>query len=155
MKIKEHYALLIFIVFSLSLGCKSSDNADSDNNNEEKDTTQRTVERQENKANDTITEEKESADTVSEEYEDPAVQEAHKEIVKKYGTQWDFCTCVRKNDSVNSAMLADDVSDSDMDVLFERSAHIDEKCKGLLIQPNAKPEDRAKHQTKVKKCLEE
>lgn len=155
MKLKEHYALLIFIVFALSLGCKSSDNTDAGNENKDKDTTQQTAEHEENKTKDTISEAEEIADTVSEQYEDPAVQEAHEEIVKKYGTQWDFCTCVRKNDSVNTAMLADDVSDDKMDALFERSSHIDKKCKGLLIQPNATPEDRAKHQTKVKKCLEE
>ncbi len=154
MKLKTHYFAFIFIAIAFSMGCKNSDNSDTTNENKEQDTTQ-TKEEDENLASDTITDNEEVIDTISEQYEDPAVQEAHEEIVKKYGTQWDFCTCVRKNDSVNSAMLADGVSDEKMDALFERSAQIDEKCKGLLIQPNATPEDRAKHEVKVNKCLED
>jgi hypothetical protein len=87
-------------------------------------------------------------------YDDPEVQEAHKEIVKKYGIQWDFCTCIVKNDSVDKALQADNLSDEDFDLLFERSEFIDSKCKGLLIQPNATPDERAKHEKKVKKCLQ-
>lgn len=86
-------------------------------------------------------------------YDDPEVQEAHKEIVKKYGIQWDFCTCIVKNDSVDKALQSDELSDEDFDLLFERSEFIDSKCKGLLIQPNATPDERAKHEKKVKKCL--
>lgn len=88
-------------------------------------------------------------------YDDPEVQEAHKEIEKKYGVQWDFCTCIVKNDSVDKALQSDNLSDEEFDALFERSEHIDQKCKGLLIQPNATPEERAKHEKKVKKCLKE
>ncbi len=154
MKLKTHYFAFIFIAFAFSTGCNNSDNSDTTNENKEQDTTS-TKENIDNSAADTIAEKEEVIDTISEQYEDPEVQEAHKEIVKKYGTQWDFCTCVRKNDSVNSAMLADGVSDKKMDALFERSAQIDEKCKGLLIQPNATPEDRAKHEVKVKKCLDD
>lgn len=91
-------------------------------------------------------------DTVEVVYEDPAVQEAHEEIVKKFGTQWDFCTCVQKSDSVNTALM--EASDDAFDAIMERSEFIDSKCKGLLIQPNATPEDRAKHEIKVKKCLD-
>lgn len=91
-------------------------------------------------------------DTVEVVYEDPAVQEAHEEIVKKFGTQWDFCTCVQKSDSVNTALM--EASDEAFDAIMERSEFIDSKCKGLLIQPNATPEDRAKHEIKVKKCLD-
>lgn len=91
-------------------------------------------------------------DTVEVVYEDPAVQEAHKEIVKKYGIQWDFCTCVQKSDSVNTALM--EASDAQFDAVMERSEYIDSKCKGLLIQPNATPEDRMKHENKVKNCLD-
>lgn len=86
-------------------------------------------------------------------YKDPEVQEAHEEIVKKYGIQWDFCTCVQKSDSVNTALM--EASDDKFDAVMERSEYIDSKCKGLLIQPNATPEDRYKHEKKVKKCLSE
>jgi hypothetical protein len=81
------------------------------------------------------------------------VEEATVEIVKKYGEQWDFCTCVVKQDSINAAMLRDDISDDEFDRLMERSDYVDNKCKTLLIQPNNTPEDRAKHEKKVKNCL--
>jgi hypothetical protein len=31
------------------------------------------------------------------------LKENHEKIVKKYGEQWDFCTCVVANDSINDA----------------------------------------------------
>jgi hypothetical protein len=97
-----------------------------------------------------ITEDELSVDIVS---NDPDVQEAHAEIVKKYGEQWDFCTCIVKSDSVNTALM--EAPDALFDKVMERSEYIDSKCKGLLIQPNATPEERAKHEKRVKKCLKE
>jgi hypothetical protein len=47
-----------------------------------------------------------------------------------------------------------EASDAQFDAVMERSEYIDSKCKGLLIQPNATPEDRMKHENKVKKCLD-
>jgi hypothetical protein len=82
---------------------------------------------------------------------DPEVQEAHEEIVKKYGEQWDFCTCIVKSDSVNTALM--EAPDDMFDRVMERSEYIDSKCKELLIQPNATPEERAAHEKRVKKCL--
>lgn len=134
----------------LLMGCKSDPSTNESDQDADSTEVADTLS-EDDMSQDTLSEEKDTAEVV---YEDPAVQEAHEEIVKKYGTQWDFCTCVQKNDSVNKAMLADGVSDEKMDQLFERSSQIDEKCKGLLIQPNATPEDRAKHEIKVKKCLE-
>lgn len=81
------------------------------------------------------------------------VEVAKKEIEKKYGTQWDFCTCVTKGDSVNMAMMEEGVSDEDFDQLMARSDFIDNKCKHLLIQPNSTPEEREAHAKKVKDCL--
>ena len=82
---------------------------------------------------------------------DPEIQEAQEEIVKKYGEQWDFCTCIVKSDSVNTALM--EAPDDMFDLVMERSEYIDSKCKGLLIQPNATPEERAVHEKRVKKCL--
>jgi len=82
---------------------------------------------------------------------DPEIQEAQEEIVKKYGEQWDFCTCIVKSDSVNTALM--EAPDDMFDLVMERSEYIDSKCKGLLIQPNATPEERAAHEKRVKKCL--
>lgn len=84
---------------------------------------------------------------------DPDVQEAHAEIVKKFGEQWDFCTCIVKSDSVNTALM--EASDDMFDAVMERSEYIDSKCKGLLILPNDTPEERSKHEKRVKKCLKE
>lgn len=134
--------LIVFLT-----GCKS-DNPESDN-------PQETDSLEVNDSTDNGEEDLDSLqmeDTVEVVYEDPAVQEAHEEIVKKFGTQWDFCTCVQKSDSVNTALM--EASDKVFDAIMERSEFIDSKCKGLLIQPNATPEDRAKHEIKVKKCLD-
>ena len=77
------------------------------------------------------------------------------EIEKKYGEQWDFCTCVIKNDSINKA-FSNPVSDQEFDRLSARFDVIDEKCKAFLVQnPNQTPEERANHEKKVKKCLKE
>ena len=94
---------------------------------------------------------KQAIDTIKKVYENPEVQEAHVAIVKKYGEQWDFCKCIVKSDSVNTALM--EASDEEFDNVMKRSDYIDSKCKGLLIQPNSTPEDRYKHENKVKKCL--
>ncbi len=77
------------------------------------------------------------------------------EIEKKYGEQWDFCTCVIKNDSINKA-FSSPVSDNEFERLSARFDVIDEKCKAFLVQnPNVTPEERAKHEKKVRNCLKE
>ena len=84
---------------------------------------------------------------------DPDVKEAQVEIIKKFGEQWDFCTCIVKSDSVNTALM--EASDDDFDKVMERSEYIDSKCKSLLIQPNDTPDERTLHEKRVKKCLSE
>lgn len=74
-------------------------------------------------------------------------------IEKEHGEQWDFCTCVVKNDSINKA-FADPVSDDEFDRLSDRFDVIDKHCKAFLAQnPNQTPEERLKHEKKVNKCL--
>ena len=76
-------------------------------------------------------------------------------IEKIHGEQWDFCTCVLKNDSINTA-FAKPVSDKEFDRLSARFDAIDSKCKAFLAQsPNVTPEERIAHEKKVKKCLRE
>jgi len=131
------------------VGCKSNSNGEGDG---EIDSTN--VQDSYNMTSDSDTTAVKEDTLVDEvKYEDPEVQEAHKEIVKKYGIQWDFCTCVQKSDSVNKALM--EASDDRFDEVMERSEYIDSKCKGLLIQPNGTPEERYKHEKKVKKCLSE
>lgn len=75
-------------------------------------------------------------------------------IEKKYGVQWDFCDCAVKSDSVNKAFM--NVSDEEFDALMARSDFIDEKCQGFRAQSaDRTPEDRAKHEAKIRKCLKE
>jgi hypothetical protein len=143
---KSNYIIIFLLSATCLVGCKSGSsdgNGDGiDSTNVEIDSTIAIVDST-SSAQDTIT------DKVH--YDNPEVQEAHKEIVKKYGVQWDFCTCVQKSDSVNTALM--EASDDDFDVVMVRSEYIDSKCKGLLIQPNGTPEERYKHQKKVKNCL--
>jgi len=76
-------------------------------------------------------------------------------IEKEFGEQWGFCDCVIKNDSINKA-FSKEVSDKEFDRLSNRFDEIDQKCKAFLAQnPNTTPEERAKHEKKVKKCLKE
>lgn len=80
------------------------------------------------------------------------VQENRVKIEKKYGEQWDFCTCVVANDSINKA-FEKNVSDKQAEKLMARWEHVENKCKEFLTQPNTTPEERAIHEKRVKKCL--
>ena len=79
-------------------------------------------------------------------------KEVHEKIVAKYGEQWDFCNCVLKNDSINKA-LEKTLTDKQTDKLMARWEYVDTKCKEFLTAPNTTPEQRAKHEWKVKQCL--
>jgi len=75
-------------------------------------------------------------------------------IEKKYGEQWDFCDCVVKSDSINKVFEnADDLTEAEFDAAFARMEVIDGHCVELLTTPNTTPEERSKHERKVKKCL--
>lgn len=75
-------------------------------------------------------------------------------IEKKYGEQWEFCDCVVKNDSVNEAIMNTD-DDAKLDKILARMDVIDQHCKEMLTTPNTTPEERDRHERKVKKCLRE
>ncbi len=77
-------------------------------------------------------------------------------IEQEYGAQWDFCTCVIKRDSVNKAIMDENLSDEEFDKVILRSDEIDDKCHAFQIQnPNTTPDERAKHEKMVRKCLRE
>lgn len=77
-------------------------------------------------------------------------------IEKQYGEQWSFCDCVIKNDSIDKAFKNPNIPDKEFDRLANRLDEIDAKCQAFRIQnPNLTPEERAKHEKKVKKCLKE
>lgn len=81
------------------------------------------------------------------------MKENHEKIVKKYGEQWDFCTCVIANDSINDAFEKGGMTTKQEEKLMARWEHVDNKCKELLTTPNTTPEEREKHDKKVMKCL--
>ncbi|MDA7804170.1 hypothetical protein N8987_06305 [Crocinitomix sp.] len=74
------------------------------------------------------------------------------QIEKVYGKQWDFCDCVVKNDSVNKAIMETE-DDDEFELISARMEVIDQHCKELLTTPNTTPDEREKHERKVKKCL--
>jgi hypothetical protein len=147
MKTKSLYFAFILAFSLLFSSCKSGS---SDDVNNENDSIAIQDSIQSIKIDTNLVEE--NIDTIKKVYENPEIQEAHVEIVKQYGQQWDFCKCIVKGDSVNNALM--EASDDEFDAVMERSNFIDSKCKGLLIQPNATPDDRFKHEKKVKKCLD-
>jgi hypothetical protein len=75
-----------------------------------------------------------------------------KKIEQKFGEQWDFCSCIKANDSINKA-FEKNVSDKQAEKLMARWEYVELKCKTMLIQPNTTPEERAAHEKKVKRCL--
>ncbi len=75
-------------------------------------------------------------------------------IEEKYGEQWDFCDCVIKGDSINKAFSKPNLPDKEFDRLSARFDEIDIKCQAFRIQDASRtPEQRDKHEKKVRKCL--
>lgn len=127
---------LIFLFSSLLYACNSSEKSSK---NGVKDTIALDTNRSETKKS-----RKQSADD--------ELLESEEFIVNKYGKQYDFCTCIRLNDSINSIdMIA--FSDNELTDFINRWDEIDQKCKNVILQANATPEQREKHRLKVKKCL--
>jgi hypothetical protein len=74
-------------------------------------------------------------------------------IEDEFGEQWDFCTCIVTNDSINKASMKD-LPDAEFDKLIERMDYVDTKCKAFLVQSLSQtPEERYEHEAKVKDCL--
>lgn len=78
----------------------------------------------------------------------------HEKIVKKYGEQWDFCSCVVANDSITDA-FEKKLTPEQEDKLMKRWDYVDSKCKELTTFDNQTPEERARHDKRVEKCLKE
>lgn len=76
------------------------------------------------------------------------------QIELKHGTQWDFCTCVLANDSLNKAFQNPAISDADFEKASNRFDIVAEKCQAFQVQnPNQTPDERARHEKKVRDCL--
>jgi len=79
-------------------------------------------------------------------------KENKKKIEAIYGEQWDFCKCVVLNDSLDKAAKAGKMDDKFM----ERFDEVDTRCKSFLVMDNIRtPEEREKHEKKIKKCLKD
>ena len=76
----------------------------------------------------------------------------HEKIVSKYGEQWDFCSCVQANDSINTASQKG-LNEKQAALLMKRWEVVEIKCKEFLTNPNRTPEERELHEKKVAKCL--
>ncbi len=82
-------------------------------------------------------------------------QEEKDRIVEKYGVQWDFCDCVKKNDSIDKLLKNQKLTESELDAILLRADEIEKKCKLLLTDLKSnKPSERQRHQEKVKACLD-
>ena len=73
-------------------------------------------------------------------------------IEKKYGKQLDFCSCIQFHDSLNNAAQKD-LSDQQIEKLLNRWDEMEIQCKELVNTNHRTPEERLKHEQKVKKCL--
>jgi hypothetical protein len=78
----------------------------------------------------------------------------HEKIVSKYGEQWDFCSCVQANDSINRASQKG-LNEKQAEILMKRWEVVEVKCKEFLTNPNRTPEEREIHERKVAKCLKD
>lgn len=85
--------------------------------------------------------------------EEQEEEEIVNKIVANYGEQWDFCLCITKNDSIDKAILENDLSDKDLDQLLARMNYVEEKCKMMTSGSQGTPDERKKHAKKVQECL--
>ena len=81
-------------------------------------------------------------------------QEEKDRIVEKYGVQWDFCDCVKKNDSIDRLLKNKKLTDLELDAVLKVAEDVENKCKLFLTDLKSnKPSDRERHKEKVKACL--
>lgn len=97
------------------------------------------------------------SDTTKKSHEVKEHQENLKKIEKKYGEQWGFCECVVANDSIDKAVKGiTDFESKHAEKVLERFEYVSTKCQSFLgLDANKTPEERAKHEKKVKKCLKD
>ena len=77
------------------------------------------------------------------------------EIERQYGEQWDFCTCIVKNDSIQKVVMSTDLSDEDFDKILGRLEIVEQKCMAsLLLYKVETSEERTIHTERVKDCLQ-
>jgi hypothetical protein len=139
LKIASTFAVLVFLIVS----CK----------NEPKETSASKIKSDSTSViKDTVLEKKSSPKKIEIVNEKAEKVENHEKIVEKFGEQWDFCSCVIKNDSINKA-FEKNLTDKQSEKLMARWEFVENKCKEFLTTPNTTPEEREAHEFKVKRCL--
>jgi hypothetical protein len=139
LKIASTFAVLVFLIVS----CK----------NEPKETSASKIKSDSTSViKDTVLEKKSSPKKIEIVNEKTEKVENHAKIVEKFGEQWDFCSCVIKNDSINKA-FEKNLTDKQSEKLMARWEFVENKCKEFLTTPNTTPEEREAHEFKVKRCL--
>lgn len=139
LKIASIFAVLVFLI----VGCK----------NEPKETSASKINADSiSVIKDKVLEKKSSTKKIEIVNEKTEKVENHVKIVEKYGEQWDFCSCVIKNDSINKT-FEKNLTDKQSEKLMSRWEFVENKCKEFLTTPNTTPEEREAHEFKVKRCL--
>ena len=141
---KVNPSLALFIVILLLNACSGSSSETTEENPDTDSMSNQILDS--NNYMDTVSDYRDDQGYVNEEVE------LSNEIEKKYGVQWDFCTCVVTNDSLEKALEKSE-TDEETDAIIARWDQVDSHCKEILTTPNNSPEDRAAHDAKVKKCL--
>ena len=73
-------------------------------------------------------------------------------IEQKFGEQWEFCDCIVRLDSITDA-FEKKTTPAQEEKLMARWEYVDVKCKEVTTNASTTPEERVKHENKVKKCL--
>lgn len=96
-------------------------------------------------------------DTTKKQHEIIEQKENLAKIEQKYGEQWGFCECVVANDSIDRAVKAlIDFETPAAEKLLDRFDYVAKKCQAFLgMDANRTPEERLKHEKKVKRCLKQ
>lgn len=96
-----------------------------------------------------------SSDTTPKKHEVREQKENLAKIEKKYGEQWGFCECVVANDSIDRAVKKiTDFETPEAEKLLNRFDYVSKKCQAFLgMDASRTPEERQKHEKKVKRCL--
>ena len=139
LKIASIFAVLLFLIVS----CKNEPKEIKTLKNTSDSTTV---------IKDTLLDKKSSPKKIEIKNEKAEKVENHAKIVEKYGEQWDFCSCVTKNDSINKA-FEKNLTDKQSEKLMARCEFVENKFKEFLTTPNTTPEEREAHEFKVKRCL--
>lgn len=96
-------------------------------------------------------------DTTKKNHQIKEEKENLEKIEKKYGEQWGFCECVVANDSIDKAVKnLIDFETPQAEKLLDRFDYVSKKCQAFLgMDASRTPEERQKHEKKVKKCLKD